>query len=150
MVAEAAEIDAHPWSGAPSSNGAAIAQLEPPAREDHPRWAEVFAEWGLDPELAAARVAQPLTCATDGSLKLQRRGETEELYDLTADPLELAPQPAASGDPAAVASLRAALETTAAVEAAAPVPVPDGADAPQLSEEERRDLEDRMRLLGYL
>jgi arylsulfatase A-like enzyme len=150
MVAEAAEIDAHPWSGAPSSNGAAVAQLEPPAREDHPRWAEVFAEWGLDPELAAARVAQPLTCATDGSLKLQRRGETEELYDLTADPLELAPQPAASGDPAAVASLRAALETTAAVEAAAPVPVPDGADAPQLSEEERRDLEDRMRLLGYL
>ena len=151
MIAEATGLDDHPWSDSRWSNGAAVAQFEPPARADDPRWVKAFADWGVDPELAAKRVAQPLACATDGRLKLQRRGTSEELYELTADPLELSPLSPAAGDPAAVAGLRRALDAAAALEGRAPVAARDGAEGPpSLSDEERRDLEERMRLLGYM
>ena len=97
-----------------------MAQFEPPAPADDPRWPPAFEEWGVDPGAAAERVGRPLIAATDGRRKLQRRGEREELFDLVADPLELAPRAVGADDEGAVAALRAALDHPAATASRGP------------------------------
>jgi hypothetical protein len=77
------------------------------------------------------------------------RGEREELYDLATDPLELnpiSPDEIDSGRAADLAALRETLNhpsVTSIGKTSEPV-------TPTASEEEMRDLEDRMRLLGYM
>ncbi len=147
MIASALDSDAHPWADGLPPDGVAVAQFEPPAPAEDPRWEPAFADWGVDPAAAGERVGRPLIAATDGRRKLQRRGEREELFDLDADPLELAPRAPTEADREAVAPLRAALEHPAATAspAAAPVSAP-----PPISDAEREALERRMRLLGYM
>jgi hypothetical protein len=75
--------------------------------------------------------------ATDGSSKLVRRGLTEELFDLDEDPLEQ--QPLDPSDPRAD-QLRAALDPAPAVVDTQAEPSP----------EELAEIEERMKLLGYM
>jgi arylsulfatase A-like enzyme len=145
LIADAAGLERHPWHNGVPPAGIAVAQFEPPGDPYDPRWDKAFADWGVDPEPARERVGRPLAAATNGRWKLQLRGEHEELFDLEADPLELSPQPA--NDDPAIAALRGAL----AEAAAAPVPaVPALTAEPEISDEERIRLEERMKLLGYM
>jgi arylsulfatase A-like enzyme len=143
MLARYLGVDATPWAEPGLPDGQALAQFDF-VEADDPRVAIAAEEWGLD-ERAQARVSTPLTCATDGRLKLIRRGDAEELYDLAADPLEEHPTPAGDHpDQAAVLRLREALSAPAAWETGSPGP---GAPPPP---DEAADLEARMKLLGYM
>ena len=138
IVAGIAGIDDHPW-GAGATPGIAVAQYDgpvPPHRLEH------LHAWGATDE-GLRRLTLRFTCATDGTLKLVSSGADEQLYDLEADPLERTTVDAAAYPAARVAALRDAVHAAAAA----------GWD-PQLDEDRPpdadADLEERMRLLGYL
>lgn len=125
-----------------------VAQFNPPARpREDPATHDVIGRWALD-ERGVKLLTEPFAAAADGDLKLVVGADgSEAFYDLAADPLEATPLTAP--DPAAAQRLRAALahpaatlERTTWTEAAGQVPPA----APQ----DVSDLEDRMRLLGYL
>jgi arylsulfatase A-like enzyme len=133
-LARAAGI-AHPW-GPDLHAGVAVAEFDPPTGPEDERVQRTVREWGVG--AAGLRVmTTPLTSATDGALKLVRRGASEELFDLAADPLEQ--QPLDPSDPRA-AELRAALDPR-------PVAVEPQAEA---SAAELAEIEERMKLLGYM
>src|SRR2546423_11150838 len=89
-IAGAAELDAHPWGDGPPA-GVGVAQFDPPSDDpDDPRVVKAVEGWGMDDE-TRRRFTTSLTCAVGGDLKLMRRGERDELYDLASDPLELSP-----------------------------------------------------------
>ena len=148
LVAEATGLERHPWTDPGLEPGVRVAQFDPVADPGDPRARGAVERWGLGEE-ALHRFTTPMTCAVSGSLKLLRRGEEELVYDLAADPLELAPIPASEADPGALASLRDALEHPS-VTASEP-PSGDMPAAPEeASADELRELEDRMRMLGYM
>ena len=140
LVASALGLDEHPWAKRQLPD-AAVAQWDPPGSASDPRVIRVMDQWKLDAS-GRARMVTPLTTASNGRFKLQRRGGTEELFDLELDPLELHATspvgPVADG-------LRAALEAPAASAVASGRPT-DGANDPSAVS----DLEARMRLLGYM
>jgi arylsulfatase A-like enzyme len=142
----AAALDEHPWDDGPPP-GVGIAQFDPPCAPGDPRVDEVVERWGLGEE-AATRFTTPLTCAVAGDLKLLMRGEAEEVYDLGQDPLELRPlaPDAVAARETAVAPLREALRHPAVTARRAAT----AAGAPDAPDEELRDIEERMRLLGYM
>ncbi len=144
LIAAAVGLEEHPWAGGTPPGDVAVAQFDPPAGPDDPRVLAAVERWGLGEE-ALERISTELACATDGRRKLVRRGSWEELFDLEADPRELSPlAPGAGGE---VAALREALEHPTVL-AASP-----GADRDQVARpdaDELRDLEQRMRQLGYL
>jgi arylsulfatase A-like enzyme len=154
LVARLAGIQSHPWNGG-LPDGIALAQLDPPVLASDPRATQVAEDWELD-EAGFERLTTPFVCATDGRRKLIRRRGRDLLFDLEEDPLELDPRdvlrdPPGDGDADAVDRLRQALDhpamTTAGLE-----PADAGAEPehPGASPEETEDLEERMRLLGYL
>jgi arylsulfatase A-like enzyme len=151
MLAAACGLEAHPWGNSLPPAGIAVGQFDPPAPIDDPRWQEKIAEWGVTDEIGW-RVAKQLTSATDGRHKLVLRGEREELFDLVADPLEASPvAPDSGSEPAAaVAQLRAALVHPATLAVHAPATAGEEAPPPAASDEEIRQLEERMKLLGYM
>jgi arylsulfatase A-like enzyme len=148
FVADAAGIDSHPWHDAPRP-GVGVAQFDPPSTEDEEKTREALVKWGLGGAIEA--FTSRLTCAVAGDLKLLRRGDVEEVYDLAADPLEerpLRPEDLDAERSARLAPLRAALEQpamTRELDAAGAAERP-----PEASAEELADLEERMRLLGYM
>lgn len=146
LVAGAAGLE-HPWTDGPPP-GVGVAQFDPPVPKDDPRVPETIERWGLGDD-ALRRFTTPLTAAVAGELKLVLNGDREEAYDLAADPLELTPlDPGALGAERAgrLDELRAALRHPAMT---ARGPGATGAaEAP--SDEERQDIEERMRLLGYM
>jgi arylsulfatase A-like enzyme len=148
LIAAAAGIDDHPWADSKHPEGVAVAEFDPPALPDDPRWRTAFDAWSLPLDERAARLIQPMTCATDGRYKLLRRAGEETFHDLEQDPLEVSPRPPDAGPPDAVARLRAALELAAEGRPAESTPP----ERPPLeaSAEELEELENRMRLLGYL
>lgn len=147
FVAEAAGIDDHPWHDGPPS-GVGVAQFDPAADPRDPKLLDAVERWGLGEE-ACERITTPLTCATAGGLKLLRRAGRDEVYDLHTDPLEIAPiaPDAVAADRAPeLESLRAALEhpfVTARWRGTA-------AAAGSSDDAEARELEERMKLLGYM
>jgi arylsulfatase A-like enzyme len=146
LIADAVGVADHPWHAGAPAPGVAVAEFDPPAPREDPRVQRALSEWGLGEE-GGWRLTTPMTAATDGRHKLLRRGDVEELYDLDADPLEVEPASPADAPADVLARLRAALVEAAATEAAPATaePPPD-----QEGNAERRDLEARMRLLGYM
>ena len=148
LIADAAGLDRHPWhDDLPAGIG--VAQFDPPAEPDDPKVREAVTEWGLGDE-AARKLTTPLTCAVQDELKLVENGDREEVYDLATDPLELAAMTPADTSPdraGQLAALRAAVRHPAVTaERSADAP----AAAPDASPEELRDIEERMKLLGYM
>lgn len=147
LIADAVGLEDHPWAADDLPGGAAVAQYDIGADPDDPRL-DVIRDWGATPE-GIRRFAEPGTCATDERYKLVSLGSDERLYDLASDPGEVTPKPASEGPPEVVDKLRAALdaarssEWTPDLDALAPA-------ADTSSEAEVKELEDRMRLLGYL
>lgn len=150
LVAEAVGLEEHPWRDGPP-DGFGVAQFDSPADPDDVAMVERFREAGFGDVLDT--FTTPLTCAVAGGLKLLRRGDREELYDLEADPMETQPLSVeagvGSGRDDRVAALRSALDHPAiSSRPAAATPAIGGESA--VSHEERRDLEQRMKLLGYM
>lgn len=145
-LARALGVEEHPWADGGLPAGLPVAQWDAPAPASDPRVADAVAEWGLGEE-AARRLSTDLTCAVDGDLKLMRRGDAEELYDLAADPLELdpirEPDAIAARAGAALSGLRAALDHPATVASASHEAEPASAD-------DVAEIEERMKLLGYM
>jgi arylsulfatase A-like enzyme len=136
MIAELSGVD-HPWERSEAS--VAVAQYDGPVDMSHPA-AEMLRELSVVPD-RMQRLTQRYTCATDGTIKLVRcEGETV-LYDLSSDPLEAQPRPV--GDGSGVEHLQRALDKADR----------DARDATRVGapdEDMPSDLEERMRLLGYL
>ncbi len=144
-IAEAIGLESHPWR-ANAPTGVAVAQFDPPTTDrGDERVRAAVDRWGLD-EPAVDRLTTSMTSATDGRLKLLLRGDREELYDVVRDPGESAPisEPDPGLEPA-LASLRAALAAGCNRAGEGEAPGPEA-----ISDEERLQLEERMRLLGYL
>jgi arylsulfatase A-like enzyme len=148
FVAECAGLGDHPWAADALPSGVGVAQFDPFVEVDEEARRTVIERWGLD-ERALERFSTPLTAVVSGRHKLLLEGDRELWIDLVADPLELDPQPIESIPPdqaEAFARLRAALAHPA-VTASRPFRAPA---QPEVSDSERRDLEERMQLLGYL
>jgi arylsulfatase A-like enzyme len=147
MLAEAIGLADHPWVE-PPPDGVAVAQSDALLDVTDKRMSDARATYGFD-DYAVWRMTTPSTCATDGTLKLVREGDEDWLYDLSSDPGEQAPVlldgrvTAAYGD--AVRALRSAVDATHGDFAVQSIPRPvEPATAVPA------DLEDQMRLLGYL
>jgi hypothetical protein len=152
LIGDAIGLREHPWELDSAVEEVAVAQHDAPFEPGVSAVADTVARWGLD-DTAAARFVASHACATDGSLKLLRhaRGE-EEVVDLSADPLEVAPSPvdvsADSSHDVQIERLRAALDRADATKVTPPRA--DNLTEKDASANEISDLEDRMRLLGYL
>jgi arylsulfatase A-like enzyme len=148
FLADAAGLVDHPWSDDLPTD-VALAQFDPPAPADDERILEAVARWGLGDE-AIARITTPFTAVTDGRRKLVRAGSEDLLYELESDPLELAPLALngarGRGERGDLAALWAGLEHPAAQATAEPAVAPT-APVPQT---EMAQLEEQMRLLGYM
>jgi hypothetical protein len=111
---------------------------------------QLIRDWELD-EGQTARLTSPLTCAVAGELKLVRgsRAQDESLFDLAADPLELAPirgaEALAARAGSALPTLREAVNHPL-VQATAQV----SPEVEEVSAGEMAEIERRMRLMGYM
>jgi hypothetical protein len=125
-----------------------VAQLDPPLDPDDNEAAERLEEAGLG--AAHELLSTKLTCAVGDGLKLLRRGDVEEVYDLRADPLEQDPMPLdrlAAERADLLATLRAALEHRTVATRRDSLDSPPAGDA---SQDELDEIEARMKLLGYM
>jgi len=145
LLADTLGLEGHPWAddGAGAPAGVAVAQLDALAEPNHPRLLRAVEEWHLDDD-AVRRMTSSATCATDGHFKLVRHDDGEQLYDLDTDPLEARPLPSAQLD-GVVPVLRKAIDEA---HGGPPTTTRDAGAA--VAAAEVADLEDRMRLLGYL
>jgi arylsulfatase A-like enzyme len=154
LVAELAGVEDHPWNG-DLPDGVALSQLDPPVLAGDPRATDIARDWGLD-EGGFEQLTTPFVSATDGRRKLIRRQGRDLLVDLAEDPLELSPRdilrdPPSVGDADAIDALRRALDHPAmAATGLEPAAVGTTPEHPAATAEETEDLEERMRLLGYL
>lgn len=137
-LAAAVGLEDHPWQLPACPDGILLSEVDGLATVDPNMAQKVVDEWHL-PDRAVHRLTEPLTCAVDGRFKLVRQGSVDVLRDLEADPLEQ--MDAAPRHPEVVARLRAALE-------AATPPPEEAARQPVMAPD--ADLEERLRLLGYL
>ena len=149
MIAEAAGLGSHPWMEDPLPSGVAVSQYDALVGTEDDRFTRAVSEWNLD-DTGARRISEPATSATDGRFKLVRQAREDRLYDLGSDPWERRPF-AADGngrvDAATLAKLRGAVEAHHASGTAV-----DHDDGPARAEDqtENAELEERLRLLGYL
>jgi arylsulfatase A-like enzyme len=141
MLAEYLDLADHPWNEDNVPAGLANAQFDF-VEPDDPRVKTVASTGRLD-SAALARMTTPLTCVTDGRLKLLRRGDADELYDLRTDPLELSPAVDGITDGDTLEPLKVALEDPR-------LWVQGDAEAVTAPADEIAELEGRMKLLGYM
>jgi hypothetical protein len=90
LVADAAGLADHPWQSDDLPAGIAVAQSDAPQLRTDATFVTAARDIGID-AFGIWRATTPSTCATDGRLKLVREGDDDWLYDLAADPLEVAP-----------------------------------------------------------
>lgn len=147
FLAEAAGITDHPWDDGPPP-GVGLAQFDPPVEPGDSDAARKLESVGLDAGFEL--FTTPRACAIAHGLKLLRTSQREELFDLRADSLEVTPLRAESLPDRRddISSLRRALEHSSMAarseqrQADTEVSAPTGA--------ELRELEERMKLLGYM
>jgi arylsulfatase A-like enzyme len=140
----------HPWQADPLSPDIVVAQHDALGDEESPEMASVR-EWGLS-DAALRRLTKNMTAATDGILKLVVDGDVETIYDVVADPGERSPilEGSLDGSRAALVgdlrkAVQGALVATDRVQPAAPA-----APADPATPDESAELEEQMRLLGYM
>jgi hypothetical protein len=138
-LGEVAGLASHPWT----EHAAAVSQFDPMGDAEHPKIQALFDEWSDVPrEQLLRRLATPFTAVSDGGFKLVLEGEQELLYDLGADPLELDPVSAERVPADVLGRLRSHVSSGARGAGEVTTAEPSAA--------ELADIEDRMRLLGYL
>jgi len=134
LLADHLGLAGHPWAERQGPAGFAAAQWDFVA-EDDPRIEVAADAWRLD-EKGRRQLFTPLTCVTDGERKLLARGDAKELYDLKADTLELDPRPVGHD------ALSKALDHHDLWASTSPQRPGHEADS--------KDIERRMKLLGYM
>lgn len=117
-----------------------------PPRGD-PRTEDVIVHWRLDEE-GVRRLTMSLTAVVEAELKLVVHEGRETFFNLGSDPLEASPLAAQDVDPDAAGRLRAAAAHPAATASLALLGAEREAGA--AAGTDAADLEERMRLLGYL
>ena len=148
LLADAIDLPDHPWTS-PVAEGVAVAATVGLATAGDPRLDRLAEHFPLD-DRVLWRLTTASTCATDGSLKLVCEGDEYWVYDLTTDPLENAPVlldgrvAAAYGE--RLSALRAVVDASHAARPGGGRTAVAAEPAVQIPAE----LEDRMRLLGYL
>jgi arylsulfatase A-like enzyme len=147
LIADAAEIEGHPWRTRELPEGVAIAQYDPMGTKDDVRIRAFAEKWSLG-EQNIDRLCAQFTCAVDGANKLVVRDEAQLAYDLSVDPEEEQPFDAApvNGE---LGVLRTALEHPAVTASGPPQPTSSLATGGP-SSEELDAIERQMRLLGYM
>lgn len=148
MIAEATGVSEHPWEESPVPRGIAVAQcdgfsaLAPHAAE------KLIEAWRLWPR-AREELFLQRSCIVDGVLKLVSERGTVRLHDVASDPLERSDVGAARPEDrdrlaGVLAGVDAASEAWLAPAAspATHAPAPEGKEA--------AELEERLRLLGYI
>lgn len=147
-VADSAAIPQHPWTV--GDGRVAVSQFDAPSTLDDPGSVEAVRVWGLGDE-ALQRLTTSFACAADGRVKLIRRLGREELVDLEADPLEVAPSVV---DPAVEAKWGPEIKLARAALDRAQSNTRPGALATEEDKDRSRDeieaMESQMKLLGYL
>lgn len=147
LIAESAGLPDHPWSV--SDGDIAVAAFDAPAGSDDPKVAEALQRWGLGDD-ALRRMTTSFTCATNGRLKLFRRGGREDVVDLESDPLEASP--VAVGEEieaswsAELKIARVALDKAEELER----PGVQGLEETRRLADDVEAMEAQMKLLGYL
>jgi arylsulfatase A-like enzyme len=148
VVANAVDVEDHPWLEQEVPDDIALAQLDALLPPTDPRASKFIEDSGLGDE-AFHRLTTSVSCATDGRFKLLREAEREVVFDLETDPLELSPLegPQLEGAAPTLTSLRAAV---AVAEKDGPGTDQLVTDSAVASGDENDDIADRMRTLGYL
>ena len=147
-LADVAGVAEHPYDSA-ALPPLPVAQFDTPARGRHDEGTRKVIEWWSLDETGLERLLEPIVATVDGTVKRVARGGEEVFYDLAADPLELAPLTAPAVDAPTAARLRASADHPAAQARASTWSDANGG-AEAASGEDAAELEDRMRLLGYL
>lgn len=145
LVADAVGIADHPWTEPLCPDGVAISQFLSAASfsKENAAADEATADrYGISPQ-RRRELYGAMRSATDGRFKLVRTDDHEVLYDLELDPLET--KDVAPVHPDNAARLRQALDAAAASSL-----VLDATDGGPDPVSENADLEERMRILGYL
>jgi arylsulfatase A-like enzyme len=141
----------HPWEGDALDPEIVVAQHDPLGDEESPEMASVRG-WGMS-EAAIQRLTKAMTAATDGDLKLVIDGDNETVYDLTADPGERAPVEATTLTAMRAARVdelrRAARGAQVATDKVEPTSSTEASASPA-SADEAAELEEQMKLLGYM
>lgn len=148
LIADAVGLDWHPWSDA-LPHDLAVSQFEPPTTADDGRVQEAVTRWGLG-EDAVRRITTPFTAVSDGRRKLVRAGSDHLLYELGSDPLELDPVALNGGGSAREDQSLEKLWNALAHPAVTALAAPPAAAATDASDDELAQIEDQMRLLGYM
>jgi arylsulfatase A-like enzyme len=143
IICEAAGIAAHPYERDHLPPTVAVSQYDPIVPPGDPRLISFAEKWDVEPA-GVERLCARFTSATDGTTKLVLRDGQELVYDLSSDPGELNPIPAAQQN-GTVSALRDALRDSDAQQP--PEPLPAG---PVATADDVADIERRMRLLGYM
>lgn len=151
VIAEALGLESNPWArdAGDRLEGIAVAQYDALCLPEDPRVEEAVDAWHLG-DAARFALTQPMTAATDGHRKLVRHGQHLLLYDLRADPHELAPVKIAEPTklPPDTARLYEALERADASDADPEAIRRLMSSDPGIPADEA--LEAQLRLLGYL
>jgi arylsulfatase A-like enzyme len=144
ILAAAIGLREHPWGEVPDDDALVVAQYDGFSAMT-PEIAERLADaFSLSDEHRSA-LSTSGECITDGRFKLVRLGGIESMYDMKTDPLETTD--VLSTHPIESARLRSALDR---VESTTPRVVGDPSDGVRPDTKEQQDLEERMRILGYL
>jgi arylsulfatase A-like enzyme len=145
LIAETLGLSDTPWDNDADPQGIVVSQYDALTTRSDPRVEQAAAAWGLDDE-AIEWVTSRGTAATDGTLKLVRQRDRDQLYDLRNDPQETSPLDPAGAPEALRFALEAAERQGSLIE-----PVRGTGNAlPAESEAENAELEQRLKLLGYL
>ncbi len=140
MVAAVAGIEDHPWAE-DRVGGPIVAQHDGPFRHNPTAAADFVHEHGLGVD-GARRMTRREACATDGRHKLVRGDDgSASLYDLLADPMELAPETVTAATEVPPELVQALDDA----DASAALAVGGSGEVDELDE-----LEGQLRLLGYL
>jgi len=141
LIADAVGLSEHPWRVPATDEGVVVSEYGSLGSRDDPGVAEWAASWGLD-DAGLTRLTSSGIAATDGRFKLVREQGTERLLDIGTDPREGRPVDPSTAN-GAYARLKEVLERA---DALTPVvaPPPSGPVA------ENEELEERLKLLGYM
>jgi arylsulfatase A-like enzyme len=145
MIAPAAGLSDHPWQQREMPPGIVVSEYDQLGTPEDPRIRGFAARWQLD-EAAVGKLTPTLTCATDGKLKLVNRHGSEQLFDVSTDPLEVHPLDPASAN-GGLDGLRQAIENSQGAQRA--TAIADNSP-PTASPDELEAIERQMKLLGYM
>ena len=139
-------IDHHPWTER-LPQGCAVAQFDPPVMAGETENIEKLRNIGIE-GAALDRFITPITCAVRGELKLVRRGGEDHLFNLASDPGETRPMSVGEADSDLAEEI--AVLDEALTFGSEPLARQEPSTSNGPSDEEVRELEERMKLLGYM